>query len=587
MFAQAIRARAIGPAVVAAGVWLAGLAAGNRVSFTDNVEQRQQCSGMYGHKDWAGSIDPYISVAVEPVADSGNTIGLVIFEWADVDLIGVEVAAGQPKKYFCDETMVQKDVCTHEHLGEFLLEGSTNGSIASVFTTTVRLADPQPKKYQVSSTGFYCVGTYSLTGAEYAGEITFQNPYGELPASQIAKLPFYGGLAIAYIVLLSFWMFLYVQYRSDILPVQNYITACAAFLAVEMIIVWGYYDLLNMRGHTLFSRFYMVFVALLNAFRNAFSFFLLLIVCMGYGVVKPTLGSTMIKVRVLAGLHLVFGVVYAIASFLVTPDTAGPIALLAILPLASTMTAFYLWILSTLTGTIRDLTERKQTVKALMYRRLWYLLLISIIVIFGFFFVNSLIFADRNSPDFVPRHWKSRWFILDGWLNAVYLVDFAIIAFLWRPTKDNRRFSMSDEIAQDDDADGFEIGSLAGSLDDEENNISNYSSRVASPAAHYAQPAPKSAAAAGAAGAMASFSANIDDDDTPPGADLDDHKALADLASDDDRNSLEAPGEPMFVAHEDDYDRWSEDDDYNSGGYGDNEEQEYLKPKSKAPGKDD
>ena len=44
---------------------------------------------------------------------------------------------------------------------------------------------------------------------------------------------------------------------------------------------------------------------------------------MGYGVVKPTLGRTMIWVRWLAIAHFVFGLVYAITSLLITPDNAG------------------------------------------------------------------------------------------------------------------------------------------------------------------------------------------------------------------------------------------------------------------------
>lgn len=64
-------------------------------------------------------------------------------------------------------------------------------------------------------------------------------------------------------------------------------------------------------------------VAILNAFRNSFSFFLLLIVCMGYGVVKHTLGQTMVWVRWLAIAHFVFGLVYAVTSLVITPDQAG------------------------------------------------------------------------------------------------------------------------------------------------------------------------------------------------------------------------------------------------------------------------
>lgn len=209
----------------------------------------------------------------------------------------------------------------------------------------------------------------------------------------------------------------------------------------------------------------MIVVAILNAGRNSFSFFLLLIVCMGYGVVKPSLGRTMIYVRLLAIGHFIFGVIYAVASLTITPDTAGPLILLVILPLAGTLTAFYVWTLNSLNMTMKDLVQRKQAVKAMMYKKLWWCILGSIIVIFGFFFINSFAFAGRSEANFVPEHWKTRWFVLDGWLNIVYLFDIGFVAYLWRPTANNRRFAMSDEIAQDDD--GFEIRSLGTSLDEE------------------------------------------------------------------------------------------------------------------------
>lgn len=190
----------------------------------------------------------------------------------------------------------------------------------------------------------------------------------------------------------------------------------------------------------------MVIVSVLSAGRNSFSFFLLLIVCMGYGVVKPSLGKTMIYVRWLAATHFVFGVIYAVASLSVTPESAGPLVLLVVLPLAGSLTAFYIWTLNSLNLTMKDLMERKQTVKAGMYRKLWWCILTSIIVIFIFFFVNSWTFAGVSDEDFVPSHWSTRWFILDGWLNLVYLADVFFVSWLWRPTANNRRFAMSDEV---------------------------------------------------------------------------------------------------------------------------------------------
>lgn len=134
------------------------------------------------------------------------------------------------------------------------------------------------------------------------------------------------------------------------------------------------------------------------------------------------------------------------------------------------MTAFYVWTLNSLNFTLKDLRERKQHVKENMYKKLWWCILISIMVTFGFFFFNSFSFASARDPDYVPFHWKSRWFVLDGWLNLVYFADVAWVAYVWRPTANNRRFAMSDEIGQDDDG-NFEIANLdIGAPDDSDDD---------------------------------------------------------------------------------------------------------------------
>ncbi len=59
------------------------------------------------------------------------------------------------------------------------------------------------------------------------------------------------------------------------------------------------------------------------------------------------------------------------------------VVLFVVLPLSSTLTAFYIWTLNSLNMTMKDLVERKQHVKAGMYRRLWWCILTTIIVIFA------------------------------------------------------------------------------------------------------------------------------------------------------------------------------------------------------------
>ncbi|KAF4294025.1 hypothetical protein CNMCM8686_004576 [Aspergillus fumigatus] len=450
---------------------LAGRVLANEVELTQDEAHRQRCSGMYSRKAWGGSIDPYIEtvfVKDNEAGDSDPLVSVVIFEWSDENLIGRSVSDDpEAKETICDQASVEAKICEADQIGSFIL--AANASEASKFpiiSQAVHLKNPTAINYPVKKTGFYCVSTYGYSGKDYKAAVEFRNSYGELPAAQIAKLPFYGGLTIVYAVIGVFWAFLYVQNRHDILPVQNYITAILVFLIVEQLMTWGFYDFQNRHGLNIGAKVLMVIVAVLNAGRNSFSFFLLLIVCMGYGVVKPSLGRTMVYVRILAITHFVFGVIYAVASLSITPDSAGPLVLLIVLPLAGTLTAFYVWTLNSLNATMKDLIDRKQKVKAMMYKKLWWCILGSIIVIFGFFFINSFAFAGRSEASFVPEHWKTRWFVLDGWLNLVYLFDIGFVAYLWRPTANNRRFAMSDELAQDDD--GFEIRSLNSGLDDEE-----------------------------------------------------------------------------------------------------------------------
>lgn len=140
---------------------------------------------------------------------------------------------------------MESKLCTADQIGAFLLTNNASDTSASpIISKAIHLNDPDAVKYPVRKTGFYCVSTYGYSGEDYKAVVTFRNSYGELPAAQIAKLPFYGALTIVYAVVGVYWAFLYVQNRSDILPVQNYITAIVVFLILEQLMTWGFYGML-------------------------------------------------------------------------------------------------------------------------------------------------------------------------------------------------------------------------------------------------------------------------------------------------------------------------------------------------------
>jgi Lung seven transmembrane receptor len=125
---------------------------------------------------------------------------------------------------------------------------------------------------------------------------------------------------------------------------------------------------------------------------------------------RPSLGPAMWRCRILGIAHFVFGIMFAIAAMLITPESASPWVLLVIVPLTVTTTIFYVWIIGSINTTIRELAERKQTVKMTMYKRVWGLLLWSVFVLISFLFLNVMAFAQSTGDSFAPLNWKSRWY---------------------------------------------------------------------------------------------------------------------------------------------------------------------------------
>jgi hypothetical protein len=127
-----------------------------------------------------------------------------------------------------------------------------------------------------------------------------------------------------------------------------------------------------------------------------------------------------------------------------------------------------------------QLTVRKQRYKLSMFKRLHHILLSTVVVILIFFVISSMSFSDRLAEgtlllviflfsilvnisyvDYAAKSWRMRWWLLDAYLAILYFVAFWGIAYLWRPSENNRRLAMSDEISQEDeDAEDYDLEAL-------------------------------------------------------------------------------------------------------------------------------
>ncbi|KAF9269939.1 hypothetical protein L218DRAFT_975984 [Marasmius fiardii PR-910] len=333
----------------------------------------------------------------------------------------------------------------------------------------------QPIQYLVRKTGYYCVAMIPVTVISnearqtdgphptYKGTVLFRNKFdGQLPATDYPKVNFYFVMFLVYSAVASAWAWLCYKHVQDILPLQYYLSGLVGLLVIEMVANWGYYRYLNAHGRSTASTVFLIVVAILDAARNSMSFFMLLVVSLGLSVVRESLGRTMLKCQALAGAHFIFGILYAIGIVeLELESTSGLVLLLFVIPLAFTLSGFLLWIMYALNATITQLRARKQRYKLAMFEKLNYVLMFSVFVILVFFVVSSFSFSGRLAEDYAAKSWKVRWWLLDGWLALLYLVSFSTIAYLWRPSENNRRLAMFDEIAQnEEDAEDYDLEAI-------------------------------------------------------------------------------------------------------------------------------
>lgn len=396
----------------------------------------------------------------------------------------------------CTSTAIAHGLCSPSEAGLFIVNG--NPPPWSVrqqqFDFGAGSKTPQKMTYAVNRTGYYCMGAASVSNAissslsdteRFSGHVEFHNRFrGHLPASEHPNLWLYSLMMLVYFVIGGAWAALCWQHREQLVPVQHYISGMIGFLVLDMICEWMYYKYFNShtidmehfrevsgsKSVTAMARFLLVVINVMDSAQSALSLFLLLIVSMGYGVVRPTIGNVIYKVFVLTGLHFGFGVLYSVGIIMLLLGQNAAWTFSFIFPLAGTLTAFLTWILHSLRETINDLTERRQAFKCAMFKRLNYILLGAVVALLAYFFVAMAIVMSYSATEVATHSWKYRWFLLDGSLVLVYAVAFVLIAWVWRPTGQNMRLAMSDELATEDhDAAGaFEVPSLAShDLDDD------------------------------------------------------------------------------------------------------------------------
>jgi len=440
--------------------------------------QRQVCGGVYGPLDAKGPYTPAVNVSFPTKGDTQGELAVLVYDYSDIDTIGYIAHSGDLiyRKYMCDQQSVYANECREEDLGKFIVGGHPRLPIKNeIVKVGGGVSNAQDIHYEVQETGFYCVAAQATPGHEgmkFNVKVGFQNAYGHLPGTDYPLIMFHFVQSMVYLAILLVWVVPLVLHRHSVLRVQLHLTALAALMFVEQLLVAVYFYVTNKKGHSAASTAILVISSLWAAGRLAYTFFMLMIVAWGYSVVHPSIGGNMRKAQLMAVGIFCFAFAFSVLNYYIEEaESTGSwldFATNAVfLPLLGLLAAAYFMTLAAMRETLAYLTSRKQMAKVQMYRFVLFVLagaLVAIVVQLAVIIVQFLFMPLRT---IVNNYWRQQWLVYDGWPNIVYCVAFVCVLVLWRPNRDNMRYAMSTQLAQNEaDADEFEIGSLNGSDDD-------------------------------------------------------------------------------------------------------------------------
>jgi hypothetical protein len=259
----------------------------------------------------------------------------------------------------CNPSLAETGVCK---VGEVIIQtNQDNPEWPRRIQTFFRGTGVEAKmdfQVEISSTGMYYLYFMfcnpQLKGTLINGRTVWRNPDGYLPGKMAPLMTFYGFMSLAYIALGLIWFLGFVQFWKDIIQLHYHITAVIALGMCEMA-VW-YFEYVNFNSTGSRPMGITLWAVTFSSVKKTLSRLLLLVVSMGYGVVKPTLGGITSKVLSLGAIYFVATEALELVEHLGNiNDFSGKTKLFLVLPVAFLDSCFILWIFSSLSRTLEKL----------------------------------------------------------------------------------------------------------------------------------------------------------------------------------------------------------------------------------------
>ncbi|KAM9093365.1 transmembrane protein 87A isoform 3-T3 [Megaptera novaeangliae] len=272
--------------------------------------------------------------------------------------------------------------------------------------------------------------------------VEVKGPYEYLTLEEYPLMIFFMVMCIVYVLFGVLWLAWSACYWRDLLRIQFWIGAVIFLGMLEKAVFYAEYQNIRYKGESVQGA--LILAELLSAVKRSLARTLVIIVSLGYGIVKPRLGVTLHKVVVAGALYLLFSGMEGVLR--VTGYFSYPLALVVNLALSAIDACIILWIFISLTQTMKLLKLRRNIVKLSLYRHFTNTLILAVAASIVFIIWTTMKFRIVTCQS----DWRELW-VDDAIWRLLFSMILFVIMVLWRPSANNQRFAFSPLSEEEED----------------------------------------------------------------------------------------------------------------------------------------
>ncbi|RLW10234.1 hypothetical protein DV515_00002273, partial [Chloebia gouldiae] len=256
--------------------------------------------------------------------------------------------------------------------------------------------------------------------------VELKGPYEYLSLADYPLMIFFMVMCIVYVFFGVLWLAWSACYWRDLLRIQFWIGAVIFLGMLEKAVFYAEFQNIRYTGESVQGA--VILAELLSAVKRSLARTLVIIVSLGYGIVKPRLGVTLHKVVMAGALYLLFS------------------GMEGVLRVTGRLFLDFPYIFISLTQTMKLLKLRRNVVKLSLYRHFTNTLILAVAASIVFIIWTTMKFrlVDCQSD------WQELW-VDDAIWRLLFSMILFVIMILWRPSANNQRFAFSPLSEEDDD----------------------------------------------------------------------------------------------------------------------------------------